>query len=102
MTEVQASWLMSAPVAVPRMPRGGSVSPAYFVTCRSSAEDTDGPPMTAAMQRNRFSERLLQARREALASTAKHLRNQMRCSEASTCEAELRAVTHELLAQGCK
>lgn len=102
MTEAQASWLMPAPVAVPRMPRGVSDSPAYFVTCRSSAEDTDGPAMIAAMQRNSFSERLLQARRMALIGTARHLRNQMRCSEASTCEAELRAVTHELLAQGGK
>lgn len=102
MTEAQASWLMPAPVAVPRTPRGVSYFPAYFVTCRSSAEGIDGPAMIAAEMRSCFSERLLQARRMALIGTARHLRNQMRCSEASTCEAELRAVTHELLAQGGK
>ena len=100
MTETQASWLMPAPVAVPRTPRGGSDSPAFFVTCRSSAEDTDSPAMTAAMQRNSFSERLLLARREALASTARHLRTQSRCREASLAMTELRAVVNELLAMG--
>lgn len=97
-----ASWLMTAPVAVPRMPRGVSDSPAFFRSCRSTSEDTDGPAMIAAMQRNSFSERLLQARRMALIGTARHLRNQMRCSEASLAISELRAVTHELLAQGGK
>ena len=79
------------------MPRGGSVSPAYFVTCRSSAEDTDGPAMIAAMQRNSFSERLLQARREALIGTLRHLRRKHK----ATCSvmADLQSVTLALLAQ---
>ena len=102
MTEAQASWLMPAPVAVPRTRRSGFVGPVLFRSCRSTSEGIAGPALTAAMQRNSFSERLLQARRMALIGTARHLRNQMRCSEASTCEAELRAVTHELLAQGGK
>lgn len=102
MTEAQAPWLHVALPAGPRTRRGVSDSPAFFRSCRSSAEGIAGPALTAAMQRNSFSERLLQARRMALIGTARHLRNQMRCSEASTCEAELRAVTHELLAQGGK
>ena len=100
MTEAQAPWLHVALPAGPRTRRMVSDSPAPFRSCRSTGADTAGPAMIAAMQRNSFSERLLQARRMALIGTARHLRNQMRCSEASTCEAELRAVTHELLAQG--
>ena len=95
-----ASWITPAPPAAPRTRRMVSGSPVLFVTCRSTSADTDGVALLAAMQRSRFSEALLLARREALASTAKHLRNQMRCSEASTCEAELRAVTNAILAQG--
>ena len=102
MTEAQAPWLHVALPAGPRTRRGVSDSPAFFRSCRSSAEDTDGPAMIAAMQRNSFSEALLLARREALASTARHLRNQSRCKEASLAMTELRAVVNELLAQGDK
>ncbi len=54
----------------------------------------------AAERRQAFQAALLMARREALASTARHLRNQSRCKEASLAMAELRAVTLALLAQG--
>ena len=106
---MRAKWLMDAPSAGPRMPRGAIGSRAYFVSKRRA--DTCGCVMTIgptqsfaglarAETRQAFQEALLLARREALASTAKHLRNQMRCSEASPCEAELRAVTNAILAQG--
>lgn len=55
-----------------------------------------------AARRQAFQEALLVARREALASTARHLRNQSRCKEASLAMTELRAVTHDLLAMGDK
>ena len=95
-----ASWITPAPPAAPRTRRMVSGSPALFVTCRSTSADTDGVALLAAMQRSRFSKALLLARREALASTAKHLRNQMRCRDAAACERELRAVTNDILAQG--
>lgn len=53
-----------------------------------------------AMTQQRFDEVLLLARREALAATARHLWTQRRCKEAAECEAELRSVTHQILAQG--
>ena len=56
----------------------------------------------AAEARQRFKEAMMLARREALAATARHLWTQRRCSLASTCEAELRAVTHEILAMGAR
>lgn len=110
MTGGQVSWLFPASSAEPRRPRsfGG---PAYFQSCHlKSADDLDTALLTEKMPnvelltqaefRQAFTEQHLQARRMALIGTARHLRNQMRCSEASTCEAELRAVTHELLAMG--
>lgn len=100
MTEEQAPWLHVALPAGPRTRRMVSDSPAPFRSCRSTGADTAGPALTAAMQRNSFSEALLLARREALASTARHLRNQSRCKEASLAITELRAVVNELLAMG--
>ena len=76
----------------------GSDAPAFFRSKRSA--DTDGLALSIAKKRSDFIEALLLARREALASTAKHLRNQSRCKEASLALSELRAVTHELLAIG--
>ncbi len=76
----------------------GSDAPAFFRSKR--AEATDGPALIAAMKRNAFSEALLLDRREALASTARHLRNQSRCKEASLAMAELRGVVLQLLAMG--
>jgi hypothetical protein len=75
-----------------------TAAPACFRSKR--AEATDGLALSIAMKRNAFSEALLLARREALASTARHLRNQMRNREASLAMAELRAVTLQLLAAG--
>ena len=95
-----ATWITPAPPAAPRTRRMVSGSPVLFVSCRSTSADTDGPALLAAMRRNRFSEALLLARREALASTAKHLRNQMRCRDAAECERELFAVTTDILAMG--
>ena len=97
---MRAPWLHVAPPAAPRTRRLVSGSPVLFVTCHSTSADTDGVALLAAMQRNRFSEALLLARREALASTARHLRNQMRTREASLATDELRAVTNEILAMG--
>lgn len=81
-----------------RHPLTGSDAPAFFRSKR--AEATDGPALITAMRRNAFSEALLLARREALASTARHLRNQSRCKEASLAMTELRAVTLQLLVMG--
>lgn len=81
-----------------RLHLGDTASPAFFRSRRSA--DTSGPAMTIAETRNYVGEGLLQARRLALLKTAKHLRNQRRCKEASICEAELRRVTLHLLAIG--
>jgi len=80
------------------LPPTDTAAPALFRSKRRA--DTDGPALNTAMKRNDFSEALLLARREALASTARHLRNQSRCREASLAEAELRAVTLQILASG--
>jgi hypothetical protein len=58
--------------------------------------------LTQAQTRQRFTEAMMMARREALAATARHLRNQSRCKEASLATDQLRAVTHEVLAQGAR
>lgn len=97
---MRASWLMPAPCAVPRTRRMVSASQVLFRSCRSTDEDTDGPALIAAMQRNSFSEKQLLAQRAALIGTAKHLRNQSRCKEASLATAELRAVVNACLSMG--
>jgi hypothetical protein len=84
--------------AAQRLHLTGSDAPVFFRSKR--AEATDGLALSIAMKRNAFSEALLLARREALASTARHLRNQMRNREASLAMAELRTVTLQLLAMG--
>lgn len=76
----------------------GSDAPAFFRSKRNA--DIDGLALNIAKKRNDFIEALLLARREALAKTAQHLRNQSRCKEASLALSELQAVTHELLAIG--
>ncbi len=89
------------------MPRGAIGGPAYFASkrrahtsgCVTTTEPTlncDG--LAQAETRRAFQAALLLARREALASTARHLRNQSRCKEASLAMSELRAVTLALLA----
>lgn len=107
MTGGQVSWLMDAPSAEPRMPRGAIGGPAYFASkrrahtsgCVTTTEPTrncDG--LAQAETRQAFQERLLQARRLALIGTLRHLRAKHR----STCDAmaDLKAVTLALLAQG--
>ena len=81
-----------------RLHLGDSESQGCFRSRRSA--DTYGPAMTIAEMRNSVGERLLLARRLALLRTARHLRNQRRCREASLAEAELSEVTLQLLAIG--
>lgn len=83
-----------------RLHLGDTESLGCFRSRRSA--DTYGPAMTIAEMRNSVGDRLLLARRLALLSTARHLRNQRRCKEASACEAELREVTLHLLSVGEK
>lgn len=104
---MRATWLMDAPSAEPRMPRGAIGGPAYFVSkrragicgCAMTTEPTlncDG--LAQAETRQAFQAALLQARRMALIGTLRHLRSKHR----STCLVmdDLRAVTLALLAQG--
>jgi hypothetical protein len=83
--------------------------PAFFRSKKSvamygRAKITDQPllpdGLTQAQTRQRLTEAMMMARREALAATARHLWTQRRCSLASICETELRAVTHDILAMG--
>jgi hypothetical protein len=62
---------------------------------------TSGPVLHTGTTPNADGLALLQARRLALLVQAERLRNLRRSKRASTCEAELRAVTHEILKQGC-
>lgn len=119
-------WLMPAPSAEPRMPRGAIGGPAYFVSkrrahisgCATTTDPTlncDGLAQAETRQafiekmlsvellaraafRQAFHEAHLLARRKALIGTLAKLRREHR----ATCSAmaDLRAVTHELLAMG--
>lgn len=104
-----ATWITPAPSAVPRTRRMATASQAYFQSKRAEAtysfaqsiaptQSVDG--LAQAETRQAYQERLLLARRMALIGTARHLRNQMRCSEASSVTDELRTVTNAILAQG--
>lgn len=62
--------------------------------------DTYGSALTIAETRNAADLLLLGARRLSLIKRARDLRLAMRCKAASTCEAELRAVTLHILAMG--
>ena len=97
---VRASWLAEDIPCGPRSPRIRSRSEAVSgaVPITSSNLTPDGLRATEARQA--FQEALLQARRLALITTARHLRNQMRTREASLATDELRAVTNAILAQG--
>lgn len=101
-----APWLFPVSSAGPRRPRN-SGGPVVFRTCRLTKEDaSDTARLTEKMRsvellaraafRQAFHEAHLEARREALIGTLAHLRRKHR----STCDAmaDLRAVTHELLA----
>lgn len=101
-----------------------TASPAFFRSKRSGAMSGSAPitswpvrPLISppliltldmrtdlhqAEARQAFHEAMLMGRREALAATARHLRDQSRCKEASLAMAELLAVTNEILAQGAR
>jgi len=83
--------------------------PAFFRSRKSAAMSgrakiTDQPllpdGLTQAQTRQRLTEAMMMARREALAATARHLWTQRRCRAASLATDQLRAVTHDLLAMG--
>ncbi len=95
-----APWLHLASPPGPRSPRIRSRSTEAYGPVISTEAKWMPDGLQAIEAQQAFQEALLLARRKALISTVRHLRNQMRCSEASICEAELRAVTHAILAQG--
>ena len=106
---MRATWLMDAPSAEPRMPRGAIGGPAYFASKRragiSGYAMTTEPTLSCdglaqAETRQAFQAAQLLAQRAALIGTAKHLRNQSRCKEASLATAELRAVVNACLSMG--
>ena len=96
----RASWLHEDIPCGPRQPRTHSPRAGVCGLAKSTGESWTNVGSLGIETRQAFQEALLLARREALASTAKHLRNQMRCSEASSVTEELRAVTNDILAQG--
>ena len=81
-----------------RLHLGDTDAPAFFRSKRRAP--ISGPALHIAETRNADGETLLQARRLSLLLNARNLRNQRRSKEASACEAELRAVTHQLLSLG--
>ena len=93
-------WLHSDSPPGPRSPRIRSRSTALSGPVISTETSWTNVGSLDAATRQALHERRLLARREALASTAKHLRNQSRCREASSVTDELRAVTNAILAQG--
>jgi hypothetical protein len=65
-----------------------------------STETNLTPAGLPVMDRRAFDAALLLARREALIATARHLRNNSRCREASSVLEEAKAVTNACLAMG--
>lgn len=105
-----APWLLPASSAGPRRPRN-SGGPVVFRTCRLTREgDSDIARLTEkilsvellarAAFRQAFHEAHLFALKRELTKTLKLLRADNRRSGALICEAQLKAVTHELLAMG--
>ena len=76
----------------------GSAFPAFFRSKR--AADISGPALDAATKRSDADLTLLGARRLALIEEARRQRNLRRSKAASACEAQLRAVTLQILAAG--
>ena len=93
-------WLHSDSPAGPRSPRIRSRSEAVSGPAISTEASWTNVGSLDTETRQALHEWHLLARREALASTAKHLRNQSRCREASSVTEELRAATNDILAQG--
>ncbi len=96
---VRASWLREDSQPGPRSRRIPS-SPVEACGDARIIGANLKPDGLLAMDRQAFNKAMLLARREALSSTARHLRDQRRSKAASICEAELRAVTMEILAMG--
>lgn len=68
-------------------------------SCQPESADTCGPAPITAPTQNGDGLALLQARRLVLLTEARRLRDLRRSKEASICEAELRDVTHRILAR---
>lgn len=64
---------------------------------RLESADRSGPALITAPTLSEDGLQALQARRRVLLVQAERLRNLRRNKDASICEAELRAVTHEIL-----
>jgi hypothetical protein len=96
---VRASWLLEDTTPGPRSPRIPSSRAEASGPAKTIGENST-PAGLPVMDRQAFDEALLLARRAALIATARHLRDQRRSRLASICEAELRAVTLQMLAMG--
>jgi hypothetical protein len=71
--------------------------PAQSLNYRPASEDTYSPALHTETTPNADGLALLQARRLALLTEARRHKNLRRSKRASICEAELRAVTHQIL-----
>lgn len=99
---VRASWLVADIPPGPRSPRTRWSSEAASGLAPITPKNWTHVGSLDIETRQAFHEAHLMGRRDALASTLAKLRADKRHSGALICEAELRAVTHELLAQGGK
>ncbi len=104
-----AGWLMSAPCAVPRTPRGGFAGPAFFLSCRPQREVIAGHVMPVLPQPNPCSSQPPEARQAEQERRLAHRRAELirelaqrRKAHRATCSvtADLREATHALLAMG--
>lgn len=86
--------------AVARGPRGGFHGPVIAVIDQPESAGRFTPATITDPPQRRDGLRELQARREALAERLASLQRQSRSREASTCSAELRAVTTRLMELG--
>ncbi len=93
------SWLHSVSQPGPRSPRIRSRSEEACGVVTPIATNSTLAGLRA-MDRQAFNKAMLLARREALISTARHLRDQRLSKAASLAESELRAVVNACLAQG--
>jgi hypothetical protein len=84
---------------LPRRSASGFPAPDHSYRQASAAQC--GPAQITAPTPNADGLALLQARRLALLTEARRHKNLRRSKAASASEAELRAVTHEILKHGC-
>lgn len=80
----------------------GSAFPVQDHSYHQASAATSGPALHTETPQNADGLALLQARRLALLTEARRHKNLRRSKRASTCEQELRAVTHEILRHGRK